>query len=381
MGNKKQPRPELRLLIVSVGSLVGQNILDSLDFPTFSRRHLVFVAGTNSLEMSANNFRFDECFLVPPTSSPDYPDRMRQVLRDVQPDLVLCGRDADTAAMCKIMNEDSSLPGKLPYGAFQSVLYALDKWQSFLFCRKHDLPFAESFVVGSSADTQALREFTEKVGFPLVAKPVEGFASHGVFFVRDWNEAVTFLRRDGYMFQEYLGATDRIDQYFRFLDGPVPLFTEAPEGDHRSCHIQISPEGEIGEIFVQYADAVRGAAVSVRRIAHPELERLARSFATALVSEGGFGMLAVQFLPDRKGMQKAHEMNLRTSGTTFARLLMGQDDLGFIINALLPDRKFPVYTRPPSASDLVITKSLATYSVEEDAAATMTRSGHWRAGD
>ncbi len=69
-----EQQPKLRLLIVSVGSLVGQNILDSLEFPAFSRRHLVFVAGTNSLVMTANNFRCDEFFLVPPTSSPDYPE-------------------------------------------------------------------------------------------------------------------------------------------------------------------------------------------------------------------------------------------------------------------------------------------------------------------
>jgi hypothetical protein len=374
MGQNNSHKPKLRLLIVSVGSLVGQNILDSLEFPEFSRRHLVDVFGTNSIAMCANNFRCNGVYLVPPTASPDYAERMRQVLLEVQPDLVLSARDEDTAAMWRLMDKDRSLPGKLPYGSLESVLYALDKWQSFLFCKKYDLPFAESYI----GRAEELHSFVNKVGYPMIAKPVEGYASKGVFFVRDWEEAVFFLRRDGYILQEYLGAPESLEEYFQFLDGPRPLFSEVPDISHHTCHIPIDPEGEIGEIFVLRNHHNFGAVTRLQRVAHPELENLARSFGEALIAEGGFGPLSVQFRLDRNGGQKAQEMNLRTTGSTFARLMMGQDELGQIISNLMPHKEFPLYSRQPPAHELIVTKSLATYSMEEGQVEALSQVGQWQ---
>jgi len=328
--------------------------------------------------MSANNFRCDECYSVPPTASPEYPERMRQIFIETRPDLVLCARDADTATLWNIMQADKSLPGKLPYGNLETILYALDKWQSFVFCQKHDLPFADTFAPGRSGDVDALREFAEKVGFPMIAKPIEGFASKGVFFVRNWDEAASFVDLDGYMFQEYLGAADAMDQYFEFLDGPKPLFAEAPNVNHHTCHIPISPRGEIGEIFVLRNHHNFGAVTRLQRVVHPELEALARTFAQAFVAEGGFGPLSVQFRQDRNGKPKAQEMNLRTTGSTFPRLMMGQDEIGYIIRDLLPGKEFPIYSRPEPAYGLIISKSLYSYPILETQMTALGESGHWQ---
>lgn len=369
---------KIRLLVVSVGSLVGQNILDSLEFPAFNRRHLVHVAGTNSVAMSANNFRCDECFLVPPTASPEYPDRMRQILQEVRPDIVLCARDADTAALWQVMRSDPELPGRLPYGNLETILFALDKWRSHVFCQKHGLPFADSFALGRSGDVAALRAFADKVGYPMIAKPIEGFASKGVFFVRNWNEALAFAEREGYLFQEYLGPADAMDAYFAFLDGPKPLFAEAPNVNHHTCHIPISPAGEIGEIFVLRNHHNFGAVTRLQRVDHPELATLARAFAEAFVAEGGFGPLSVQFRLDRQGRHKAQEMNLRTTGSTFPRLMMGQDEIGYIVRDLLPDRRFPLYQKPEPAYGLIVSKSLYSHSILESQMAALNEAGHWQ---
>ena len=62
----------MKLLLSSVGSLVGQEILDVLEAPGCSRRHLVEVIGTNSVAAAANNFRCDRCCLVPETAKPEF---------------------------------------------------------------------------------------------------------------------------------------------------------------------------------------------------------------------------------------------------------------------------------------------------------------------
>ena len=48
------------ILITSVGSLVGHNILESLA----SRRQEWRIVGVNSLALAANNFRCDAAYLV-----------------------------------------------------------------------------------------------------------------------------------------------------------------------------------------------------------------------------------------------------------------------------------------------------------------------------
>jgi len=219
---------KIKILIVSVGSLVGQNILDALEFSECYRRNLVRINGTNSLALTANNFRCDECYLVPPTVSDEYPKIMKEIIRKTRPDLILSARDADTFALKKLKLEDDTLPGQLPYGSLNSVNYALDKWESNLFCKKYQLPFADSFIREEPNDIDALAKFIKRTGYPIVAKPIKGFASKGVFFIRSWEEAIQFYERSEYMLQEYLGKADDVNAYLSTLNGPKPLFTETP---------------------------------------------------------------------------------------------------------------------------------------------------------
>jgi hypothetical protein len=372
------PQNKIRILIVSVGSLVGQNILDALEFSEFNRRHLVHITGTNSLALSANNFRCDECYLVPPTASDEYAGEMREIIRKVEPDLILSARDADTVALKKLKMEDGTLPGELPYGSLESVNFALDKWESFHFCKKHQLPFAETFVRTNNSGLDNLKMFIEKAGYPLIAKPIKGFASKGVLFIRNWDEALQFFEQEEYILQEYLGKAEDIESYLTSLDGPKPLFTETPNISHHTCHIPISPGGKIGEIFVLRNHHNFGAVMKLQRVDHPELVKLATRFAEAFILEGGYGPLSVQFRLDKHGNQKAQEMNLRTTGSTYPRLMMGQDEIGTIVNWMLPAVDFPMYKRPKLGYDTVILKSLYSYQLFEDNLRGLEKEKYWR---
>lgn len=371
---------KIKLLIVSVGSLVGQNILDALEFSEHNRRHLVHITGTNSLAMTANNYRCDECYLVPPTASDKYPGKMSEIIKKVKPDLILSARDADTVALKKLKMKDDSLPGALPYGNLESVNFALNKWESYRFCKKHQLPFAETITRYHSGTPDDLDKFIDKTGYPIIAKPIKGFASKGVYFVQNKDEAVQFFEQDDYILQEYLGKAGDVESYLKSLEGPKPLFTETPNISHHTCHIPISPEGDIHEIFVLKNHHNFGAVTKLQRRDHPELVSLATRFAEAFIAEGGFGPLSVQFRPDKNGAQKAQEMNLRTTGSTFPRLMMGQDEIGNIINWMLPEFEFPVYQRDNPGYNTVILKSLYSYQLSKDHVVQLNEKGYWKSG-
>jgi carbamoyl-phosphate synthase large subunit len=348
----------MKILIVSVGSLVGQNILDVLDYAEFNRRKYVTVFGTNSVASNSNNFRCDKCFLVPNTADKDFLPEITNIIKNVEPDLILCGRDEDTEVLWKLMHDSPDLPGVLPYGELSTVLYALDKWQTWKFTQKHMLPFAETFLLDDSISTDELKEFCSRVGYPLIAKPARGFASKGVFFVRNWDDALIAREYKGYILQEYLGEKDANKKYFESFERLVPLFAHAPNIYHFSCHTFVYPDGAIAPIFISQNMHDSGVTIGFSKVFNEELESLAIKYAKALWNEGGAGPVTIQFRKDKKGEWKAQEMNMRTNGNTFPRMLLGQDDLSMIINTFVANAEFPAYTPLIEHDGAIFTKTL-----------------------
>lgn len=349
----------LKILITSVGSLVGQNILDVLEYQGFRRRELVELIGMNSIASSPNNFRCDRCYLVPHTNTFDFKKQTQEIIRNEKPNLILSGRDEDTEIISILMRDYPDLPGKIPYGSVNSLKIALNKWETWKFCQQHGLPFAATFFKDQSVNFEDLEAFILKHGYPLIAKPIEGFASKGVFFIRKREDATTIFERDNYIFQEYLGDSASLFNYFDQLDNLTPLFAHAPDVFHHSCHTVIAEDGTFDPIFISRNDHDSGATMGFKKINSPVLEKLTIKFVEAIHGIGGYGPVTVQFRADKNGIWKAQEMNMRTNGNTFPRFLMGQDDLGLIIRILFPEFDFPVYQAPVESREYLIGKSLS----------------------
>lgn len=349
---------KIKILISSVGSLVGQNILDVLEYEPFRRRGLTTIIGANSISTSSNNYRCDKCYLMPNTSAPDFEEKFIEVLKDEKPDLILSGRDEDTEALSEVVFNNPSLNVKMPYGKTHTLTKALDKWETWKFSQKHDLPFATTFKFNETKKSADLQNFIDKYTFPLIAKPIRGFASKGVFFINSLEEAMKILEDQNYLLQEYIGDGQTLKEYFQMMQGPTPLFAHAPNIFHYSCHLVISPKGEFSSIFVSRNDHSTGMTIGFRKVENVELENLTKKFASAIYKEGGFGPLTVQFKMDKHNNWKAQEINFRTNGNTFPRFILGQDDLGLMINGILPELDFPLYEVTQSPEKYVIGKSL-----------------------
>jgi carbamoyl-phosphate synthase large subunit len=364
-------------MITSVGSLVGHNLLEALEHPPCVRRERVFVIGTNSVADSPNNFRCERSYHLPETSSPHFVARMVEVLQAGRPDLILCGRDQDTEAMARLLEDRPELPGRLPYGSAASLGLGSDKWETWRFAQRHDLPFAATFCPGPSGGTAALRAFADSHGYPLVAKPRRGFASRGVAFARHWGDVEVLATRHDYVFQEYLGDPGALRPYFDSLGGPPPLFTQAPDLHPHTCQTLIHASGAASAPFVSRNLHEGGVTVAFERIESPDLARLALDFARALHREGGRGPLGVQFRRDRAGRWKAQEINLRTNGNTFARLLMGEDELASIVDEHCPEFRFPAYRPGAEAGRCTIRKLVTAHRVPLDGVQELLERGVW----
>lgn len=366
----------MKLLLTSVGSLVAHNLLEVLEFPGLSRRSLVQLVGTNSIPDAAGNFRCDRCYLVPMTAAPEYPARMRDILLQESPDLILCGRDEDTYFLSQLKKQYPELPGVLPVDSPHAALIGLDKWQTWLFARKHALPFAESFMPGESGDGAALEAFCQRVGYPLVAKPARGAASRGVCFIRNASDAQIMAQQQGTVFQEYVGDPQILNEYFAGLQGPPSLFSQFKDAGYYVSHTIIAPSGDLAPIVMTENQTLFGHTFWSRRVADATLDALAVDYARALVLEGGAGPMNVQLRRDRHGVWKAVEINLRTSGL-LGRFLLGVDQLSSLINAFVPGASFPELRPPASDRCNQIVKQYYSYQVFDSDVAVLQHAGVW----
>jgi hypothetical protein len=369
--------PPVKLLLTSVGGLVGHNILDVLEYPDAPRRSLVQVVGTNSQPDAAANFRCDRCYLVPPTAAAEYPARMSDILWKESPDLILCGRDEDTYVLAQLKSRHPELPGVLPIGPPRAALIGLDKWQTWLFAHRHGLPFAESFMPGESGDEAALEAFCRRVGYPLVAKPTKGAGSRGVCFVRNTADAEAISQRQAYLFQEYIGDPQNLEPYFAALQGPPPLFAQHRHADYHVCYTVIAPTGDFPPVATAENKTEYGHTYLTARVVNPTIEAITAKYARALFSEGGAGPMNVQFRQNRDGTWKGLEVNLRTSGGMLARFMKGVDELGRIIKAFVPDTSFPELHLQDSDQCHRVFRQYYSYPVSEKGVAALQRTGVW----
>lgn len=367
----------IKILVTSIGSLVGQNIQDALEFQGFRRRELIELIGTNTISTSPNNFRCDRCYLVSETSSSDFKTELKNIILKEQPDLILNARDEDTETVALLYEHNRELPGKTPYGNAITLKYALNKWETWLFCNRYNLPFAEPFYIGKSGSLNDLKGFIEKYDYPLIAKPIQGFASKGVFFIRNWHDAQIISDYKGYIMQEYLGNASTLETYFSKRDDLLPLFAHAPDTDHHAGYTVIAPDGSFAPVFVSLNEHASGATVVFRKVNNKLLEKLTEEFARAIYKEGGYGPLNVQFREDKNGNWKVQEINMRTTGNTFPKFLMGQDDIGLIFQGILPELNFPVYKAPLSAHNLIINKITTCYLIKPDNIQDLKDSKFW----
>ena len=123
---------DLRLMMLSAGSLVGQNILDSLE----GRRHRLRIIGLNSLPHNPRVFRCDRAYLVPSANSPEFESRLADIIGKEDPDLILPGRDDDILTLIRLRQCRPEWKKKIPMGSLEAAEIMDDKSRSAEFAKK-----------------------------------------------------------------------------------------------------------------------------------------------------------------------------------------------------------------------------------------------------
>src|SRR5215467_9491597 len=182
-----------RLLVLSAGTQVGQNVLRTLA----GRRDGVMLAATSSVANEPALFDFDAVYLAPETAADPaaFERRLLEVIEREAIDLVIPCRDDDVVFLAALRDRRPDLASRLLCGGEQTARVIADKWDSHEFCRRHSLPFAASIIGGPESDRIA---FVRRHGLPLVAKPRRGYASLDVYMLYRDEQVAAVLERGGF---------------------------------------------------------------------------------------------------------------------------------------------------------------------------------------
>jgi hypothetical protein len=123
----------LCILLTSTGSRSIEAVIDCLR----PIRHLLYLVGTNSIPEFISLNDLDAAYIVPETSNENFQNSLLKIIQAEQPEIIINGRDEEVPTISRLCSETSTrFVGPLPSIA---DLFS-DKYKTFLFCRKHELP-------------------------------------------------------------------------------------------------------------------------------------------------------------------------------------------------------------------------------------------------
>lgn len=356
----------MRILITSVGSLVGQNILDALE----GRRAGLWVVGTNSLAETPNLFRCDLALRSPPAADAEaWCAFTADLMRREGFDLVLPGRDDDILLLAWLRDAYPDLRRCITCGPATLAQMMEDKWQSYVFARERRLPFVETAHAGPE-----LVKLVAAKGYPLIAKPPSGNGSRGVRIVFDAAQLEAAAAEPGTLFQEYLSPDAAVREGADLCRRGTPLFY-APRYTQLAAQAVISPAGAVHGIYCGEITMVMGRAERSVTVDQPDFTAIARAYAEVLAAAGWVGLMNLQGRRDAAGQFKAYELNGRIAGASTTRMLLGFDEVGMLAELFtgkaLPDS--PKGGMPQR----IVHKNLTEFVIEPEALRSFEADGRW----
>lgn len=315
------------LLLLSGGSLVAGNVLDSLA----GRREELSVVATNSVRDDAGLERFDRIHQVPETAAATtaFGDKLDQILEAEEPDLVIPCRDDDVIALANLKERGHPWSARFLCGraAISAVLH--NKFESYRFCSDQGLPFVPT--IQTPASRTVAQTFIEHHGLPLLAKPTAGFASRGVRLLLTEEQVFQCIEKEELLLQRFLGQpSDVWREWEQFGTEGIPLF-HSFEGLKHSIQVMINPDGSCEDVFCSVNVNRNGTSISLERCREEDAIELGGDCATALSAAGARGPINIQCQKAPDGKLWIYEFNARFSGATAARRLMGFDEIAMAL--------------------------------------------------
>ncbi len=367
------PRP-LKILLLSAGSLLSQNILDALE----PRRPRLRVIGADAAPENARLFRCDTAYLTPALdAAAAFEARFGEILAGEEPDIVFPGRDHDVNFLADYQARHPGGRAAIPCGSLQAARIMQDKSLSHEFCLSHDLPCAAILHLRPAVTLEQIKAWLAQTRLPVLAKPCSGYGSLGIKFIQSPGQCESLPRDGSCLLQEFIGPVPDLGEIADSARRGLPFFFTIPVEDQYAAQTLIAPDGGIGEVFCSRSRMVLGRCEASWPVRDEAMASVVRASARAFAGIGWRGSLNVQLRLRPDGGCAIHEFNGRMSGSTSARRLLGYDEVRLLVRAFAGRDLGPAPDEQPPRGEGYVVRSLTDYFVPLAKAAVLRETGRW----
>ena len=355
-----------RLLLMSVGSLVGTALLESIEAMGRDRFELI---GMNSEAGAVNNFRTDVCHLSPPAVQRQaLLAQLDELVRRYRPDLIVPTRDDDVVALAHWAS--GRRDPRAMVGGVRMAEVIRDKWSSCRWAEENGLPFARSAI-----DADGAARLRAAAGFPLVAKPRRGFGSNGVRLLLDDRHLAASLAAGDMVVQEAIDPSPTLTA--EMLDAGMPLWFAPVQPGSPLALVMLDDDG-CRYLAGWWSRHVRGAALDTVLLQDPALEALAMDYAQVAWRDGWRGLFNLQARRNGAGRYVPIELAGRFMGGTNALHRLGIPVAAIVFRRFLAGFDLPVRIEP--LYEARAAKQVVTHVVTRQLEAALRDQGAWSRG-
>jgi len=361
--NTPHPR-RFRLLLMSVGSLVGTALLECID--ALGREHFELI-GMNSEAGAVNNFRMDVCYLsYPAFQRRELLDQLDRLVHLHAPDLIVPLRDDDVVALAQWANGRDD--ARALVGSLRMAEVIRDKWTSYLWACENRLPFARSAI-----DVAGVAKLRNMVGFPLVAKPRKGFGSNDVRMLLSDEHIEVALATGDTIVQEAIDPSPMLTA--ESLKGGMPLWF-APVQPGSPLALVLLDNSGCRFLASWWSRHVRGAALDTVLLHDAALEQLAMNYAQAAWRDGWRGLFNIQARRNASGEYIPIELAGRFMGGINALHKLGIPVAAIVFGRFLAS--FDMQQAPAPNYQARAVKQVVTHVIPREQEFTLLNRGVWR---
>lgn len=284
----------IKILMTGVNSTVTQSIIKAFN----ATQHDIRFYGCDINPYSPGLYRVHHAFLVKPYLDPEYESQMLGILKEQEIDVMIPGVEGELQFLASRKEHwEAETACRILVNPQRVVDITQDKYRTVRFLADHGCRYPESCIV---VDEEHLREFAERVGFPMIVKPRRGACSRHVYQVKTMEELLSAVKVvPNPVIQEYLS------------DGSDEEFT---------CGVFVDVHGHLKGIATIKRTLANGITHTAIVDHFPDVEAEVRRLVEALKPQGSCN---IQMRRDRQGRPTTFEINARFSSSVAIRAHFG----------------------------------------------------------
>jgi carbamoyl-phosphate synthase large subunit len=291
-------RGEVRVAITGVSGDVGFGAILGLRAGKVS----CWILGLDFNDDCAGSHLCDAYRKVKPVIDPDFIGKLEDLLVEHKIQLLLCGVDSEVPLIAKWRNHLQQRTGCRVVVAEEGMVRMFaDKFDTTIWLEQHGLNPPNTWLCNSDS---TFEEFSPRL--PMVAKPRQGNASKGLYFLRTDADLERFLvlKKIDYCLQEFL------------------------EGPEYTCGLLFDSEGNLRDWMSARRELDNGKTMMAEVVDSHDIDAFIQRFASQIHFEGPMNL---QLKIGGDGQPKVFEVNPRLSGSTSMRIAVGFNDPARIV--------------------------------------------------